>query len=60
MSLLVHLGLLDLDSTNVTDAGLKHLEGLTGLAELNLYGTQVTDEGVNKLQQALPNCEIIH
>jgi len=39
---------------------LEHLSGLTGLKILWLGDTQVTDEGVKKLQQALPNCDIIH
>ena len=42
----------------VTDAGLEHLKGLSSLKELYLQGTQVTDEGVKKLQEALPNCKI--
>jgi len=37
-----------------------HLKGLANLQSLSLTGTQVTDEGVQKLQQALPNCTIIH
>ena len=41
-----------------TDAGLEHLKGLSNLQELYLGKTQVTDEGIKKLQQALPNCEI--
>ena len=50
--------LVYLDGTQVTDAGLKHLTGLTKLQALNLGSTQVTDAGVNTLQQALPNCQI--
>ena len=42
----------------VTDAGLEHLEGLTQLRRLTLEHSKVTDEGVRKLQLALPNCEI--
>jgi hypothetical protein len=45
---------------NVSDDGLKHLEGLTSLEELLLHDTQVTDEGVKKLQEALPDCKISH
>ena len=44
--------------TEVTDAGLEHLQSLTSLQRLDLRNTQVTDEGVKKLQAALPNCEI--
>jgi hypothetical protein len=32
---------------------------LSQLKQLLLNGTQVTDEGVKKLQQALPKCEIV-
>jgi hypothetical protein len=49
---------LYLDDTGITDAGLKHLVGLTRLQELDLHGTHVTDEGIAKLQEALPNCQI--
>ena len=49
---------LDLSSTQTTDAGLEHLKGLTNLEFVLLYKTNVTDEGVKKLQKALPNCEI--
>ena len=44
----------------VTDAGLQHLARLTQLRELHLFHANVTDEGVTKLQQALPNCKITH
>ncbi|HEV3021290.1 MAG TPA: hypothetical protein VGX76_02440, partial [Pirellulales bacterium] len=53
----------------LTDAGLKHLHGLWGLEEINLWlrnrrrgrsvAPRVTDEGVAELQKALPNCKII-
>jgi hypothetical protein len=49
-----------LRGTQVTDAGLVHLEGLDNLDFLYLDNTQVTDEGVTKLQKALPNCKITH
>ena len=44
--------------SEVTDAGLAHLTGLTALEILFLDNTQVTDVGVAELQQALPNCRI--
>ena len=52
------LCLLELPETQVTDAGLESLKSLKELDRLDLYGTRVTAEGVRKLQQSLPNCEI--
>ena len=49
---------LILANTKVTDAGLEHLKNLSKLQWLYLDGTNVTDKGVKKLQQALPKCEI--
>ena len=57
---LTKLERLDLGRTQVTDAGLEQLRGLTNMRELLLYSTQVTDAGVKKLQEALPNCSILH
>jgi len=58
---LAQLKRLDLDHTQITNNGLEYLIGLTELEELNLDWTnKVTDEGVAKLQQALPNCRILH
>ena len=42
----------------VTDLGLKHLEGLARLERISLGGTQVTAAGVAGLSQALPNADI--
>ena len=50
--------MLDLLGTEVTDAGLEHLKGLSELQSLDIHNTKVTDEGVKKLRQALPNCDI--
>lgn len=50
---------LDLsDNEGITDAGIEHLLTCENLRELNLRGTKVTDAGVEKLQQALPECQI--
>ncbi len=57
---LTNLKSLHLKSMQVTDAGLEHLKGLTNLKELWLLNTQATEDGVKKLQEALPDCEIIH
>jgi Leucine-rich repeat (LRR) protein len=39
-----------LSDTNVTDDGLKHLQGLTQLRTLDLSATNVTDAGLKHLQ----------
>ena len=52
------LNMLDLNFTQVTDAGLVHLTGLTKLKDLRLVGTQVTDQGVSELQKTLPNVQV--
>ena len=45
--------------TGITDAGLRRLERLSQLESLNLQDCpNVTDEGVARLQKALPKCEI--
>ena len=49
-----------LSGTPDTNAALVHLQGLSQLQWLDLTGTKVTDQGVKKLQQALPKCNIFH
>ncbi len=44
--------------SRITDAGLVHLAGLTSLEVLHLDDTQITDAGVAKLKEVLPDCEI--
>ena len=48
-----------LRGTQITDAGLVHLKGLTKLQTLGLIGTMVTETGVADLKKVLPNCKII-
>jgi len=40
------------------DGGLAHLKGLTGLQELNLQDTRITDASLADLQKALPKTRI--
>jgi hypothetical protein len=49
------LEVLDLEGTQITDAGLAQLEGLKQLKFLVVRRTQVTAAGVKRLQRALPN-----
>ena len=56
-SRLTKLELLNLNRTEITDAGLSHLKKLTNLQTLFLKDTKVTDAGIPELQEALPNCE---
>jgi Leucine-rich repeat (LRR) protein len=44
--------------TKVSNAGLKHLKALTNLTKLDLTGTQVTADGVGKLEKVLRKCKI--
>lgn len=57
---LTNLQTLSLSLTQVTDAGLEHLKGLARLRSLDVSARHVTDAGVKGLQNALPNCNIIH
>ena len=49
---------LVLNSTQVTNAGLKELAGLKSLQLLDLKGTKVTDAGVAELRKSLPTLRI--
>src|SRR5262245_37392912 len=42
---------VDLDTTKVTDAGLRELKELKSLQLLNLSGTKVTDAGLKELKE---------
>jgi hypothetical protein len=52
------LEMLSLSGTKITDAGLAHLARLPRLKQLWLRNTAITDAGYQKLQSALPDCEI--
>ena len=51
---------MDISGTQITDFGLEHLKGLTQLHSVDLSNTGVTDDGVKRLQQMLPKCNIQH
>lgn len=55
---LTGLRVLWLYDTRISDAGLVYLRGLRGLRVLNLRGTLVSRQGIDALQQDLPECEI--
>jgi hypothetical protein len=50
---------LSLWNTQVSDAGLKHLKGLSRLRYLNLNGTLVTEEGIADLRRAIPGLTVV-
>jgi hypothetical protein len=50
---------VDLGDTHITDAGLAHLEKLTELRRIWIMKTNVTDEGVARLQRALPKLHVL-
>ena len=62
---LVHIGqlkslmYLNLSGTKVSGAGMGHLEGLKRLKRLYIGDTNVSEQSIEKLQKALPKCEII-
>jgi hypothetical protein len=45
---------LSLDGTRVTDAGLRHLEGLPALFDVSVDRTAVTPGGLGMLKKATP------
>jgi len=49
---------LNFSRSKITDNGLKHLRGLTGLKRLKLSGAEVTAEGVQALEQAIPGLKV--
>jgi Leucine-rich repeat (LRR) protein len=55
---LSQLQMLHLCGTKISDAGLVHLQGLKQLKYLNIWETKVTCQGVKKIRQALPKCDI--
>lgn len=44
----------------MTDAGAAHLANFKSLRWVDLRGTKVSKAQVEKLQQALPDCFILH
>jgi len=49
---------LSLVGAGLTDAGIRHLEGLTNLTALDLRKTKASAAGIERLHQALPKCKI--
>jgi TPR repeat protein/predicted Ser/Thr protein kinase len=49
---------LNLERTDVTDAGLKALEALANLESLNVRDTKVTAAGIERLTKALPKVKV--
>ena len=48
---------LFLNDTQIADAGLEHLKGLSSLQVLHLSGTQITDAGLE--YRKVVHCEVI-
>lgn len=49
---------LDLGNSKISDAGLEHLKGLTGLKRLTLTGTGATEAGTKSLEISLPGLQV--
>lgn len=56
---LTELRYLNLSWTNATDDIIAHLQDLKSLKTLNLDKTDVTDTGLRKLRNALPNTKVV-
>jgi hypothetical protein len=52
------LQVLNLTGTPVGDTGLRHVHGLSKLQRVYAAHTEISDEGVRQLKQALPDCEV--
>lgn len=50
---------LNLDGSKITDAGLDKLAELDQLRWVGLAKSDVSEEGINKLKAALPNCNVL-
>lgn len=51
---------LDISNTNIDDEGVEALCSISRLKTLRLYGTSVSEQGIHRLEQALPDCQILH
>jgi hypothetical protein len=49
---------LKLSGTKINDAAILHLARLSSLEVLTLQSTHITNEGMQKLRLALPNCKV--
>ena len=51
---------ISLAYTGTSDAELDQFSDIRQLRGLSLFGANVTDKGVERLQQALPDCVVMH
>ena len=51
---------LSLEGPAYTDAAIQHLSRLSSLKSLTLQRTKVSAQGLERLRQALPDCQIEH
>ena len=56
---LSELEYLNLYGTKVTDAGLEQLKGLKNLKKIYLWQSAATAEGMQKLRDVLPDCQVV-
>ncbi len=53
------LRILDISRTPITDDSIGVLSGMKNLKELRVHGTKLSNAGIKKLVNALPDCKII-
>ncbi|MCL2117567.1 MAG: hypothetical protein FWH27_03965 [Planctomycetaceae bacterium] len=47
------------ENTEITDAGLKHLEKIAPIRSINLLGTNVTEEGIDEFKKKRPDVHVV-
>ena len=53
------LGELSLDSADIGDESIPVLASMPNLRRVNLYHTMFTEDGIKRLKEKLPKCQLV-